>query len=44
MARLEGKVAFISGSGKGIGRATAHRFSEERAKILIADLDNQAGK
>ena len=44
MVRLAGKVAFISGSGKGIGHATALRFSEEGAKVLIADLDTQAGE
>ena len=44
MARLAGKVTFISGSARGIWRAKALRFSEEGAKVLVADLDNQAGK
>ena len=44
MARLIDKVAFISGAGKGIGRATALRFAEEGAKVLIADLDVEAGR
>ena len=43
MSRLKGKVAFISGAGKGIGRATAYRFSEEGAKVLIADIDATSG-
>lgn len=44
MLRLQGKVAFITGGGGGIGRATAERFSEEGASVVIAEIDTQAGE
>jgi len=36
--RLKGKVAIITGSGSGIGRATAELFAQEGARLVIADL------
>ncbi len=36
---LENKVALITGAGQGIGRATAVRFAQDGAKLVIADVD-----
>lgn len=39
MGRLDGKVAIISGSGRGIGRAVALKLAAEGARIVVNDLD-----
>ena len=41
---LKGKVAIITGAAMGIGRAVAHRFAHEGAKIIIADIDEDGGE
>ncbi|MCA2221332.1 3-oxoacyl-ACP reductase [Nonomuraea aurantiaca] len=43
MQRLHNRVAVITGAGGGIGLATARRFAEEGAKVVCADIDEEAG-
>ena len=39
MSKLRGKVAFVTGSGRGIGRSIALKLASEGAKLVINDLD-----
>ena len=41
--RLEGKVAIITGAGSGFGEGIARRFSEEGARLVVADIDARNG-
>jgi NAD(P)-dependent dehydrogenase (short-subunit alcohol dehydrogenase family) len=41
---LDGKVALVTGGASGIGRGAALRFSQEGAKLVIADMQDEDGK
>ena len=42
--RIEGKVAIVTGGASGIGAGTVRRFVEEGARVVVADLQVDAGK
>ncbi|QYJ16048.1 2,5-dichloro-2,5-cyclohexadiene-1,4-diol dehydrogenase [Rubrobacter xylanophilus DSM 9941] len=44
MRRLEGKRTIVTGAGSGIGRAIAHRFAAEGARVTLADVDEGAAR
>jgi NAD(P)-dependent dehydrogenase (short-subunit alcohol dehydrogenase family) len=44
MGRLDGKVAVITGAASGIGRESARRFAAEGARVVVADLADEAGE
>ena len=44
MGRLDNKVAIVTGGARGIGLAIAKRYVAEGARVIVADIDEQAGK
>jgi len=43
MSLVSGKVALVTGAGAGIGRATALKFVEEGAKVVVSDVAGDGG-
>ena len=43
-ARLENKVAFITGAGRGIGQAIAHKMAHEGAMVALAEIDLESAQ
>jgi 3-oxoacyl-[acyl-carrier protein] reductase len=41
MGKLDGRVAFVTGAGRGIGAATALRLAEDGARVVLADIDTE---
>ena len=44
MSRFDSKVAVVTGSGAGMGRATALLLAEEGGRVVVADIDATKGE
>lgn len=44
MGRLDGRVALVTGAGRGIGLATARRMAQEGARVCVADIAGDAAE
>lgn len=44
MGALDGKVALVTGSGRGLGRACAQIFAREGARVVVADIRRDGGE
>ena len=43
MGKLDGKVALVTGAGRGLGRACARIFAREGARVIVADIHSDNG-
>ena len=44
MGKLDNKIAIVTGSASGIGKAIAQRYIAEGARVIIADIDDEKAK